>query len=176
MQQQADCIILQSDIQPQCEQTSHLCCSPGVWSASSDGKWQRSWYQSRHLHQHLWEERWLRSPATGKIHQPRFTVPAWTGAFSSHAGLLLQEWTGVFVLVCVWVWFVLFTWLNLMATSKKACDCRGLNWVAYFPLLYIVYYLRGSQDSLLVRVPDSWSKGWEFKSWQEQWENFLLQS
>ena len=33
-----------------------------------------------------------------------------------------------------------------------------------------------SQDSLLVRAPDSWSKGCEFKSQQGQPENFLLQS
>ena len=32
------------------------------------------------------------------------------------------------------------------------------------------------QDSLLVRVPDSWSKGCEFESPQEWWEHFLLQS
>ena len=33
-----------------------------------------------------------------------------------------------------------------------------------------------SQDSSLVRVPDSWSKGCEFKSRQEWRENLLLQS
>ena len=32
-----------------------------------------------------------------------------------------------------------------------------------------------SQDSLVVRAPDSWPKGCEFKSWQKQ-QNFLLQS
>ena len=32
-----------------------------------------------------------------------------------------------------------------------------------------------SWDNLLVRAPDSWSKGCEFKSQQEHWENFLLQ-
>ena len=31
-------------------------------------------------------------------------------------------------------------------------------------------------DSLLVRAPDSWSKGFEFESWQKQRDNFLLQS
>ena len=36
--------------------------------------------------------------------------------------------------------------------------------------------LQGSWDSLLVRAPDSWSKGCEFESWQKQRENFLLQS
>ena len=34
----------------------------------------------------------------------------------------------------------------------------------------------GSRDSLLVRVPDSWSKGYEFESRQERLESFLLQS
>ena len=34
----------------------------------------------------------------------------------------------------------------------------------------------GSWDSLLVTVPDSWSKGCEFKSWLKQQENVLLQS
>ena len=34
----------------------------------------------------------------------------------------------------------------------------------------------GSWDSLLVRAPDSWSKGCQFESRQERRENFLLQS
>ena len=34
----------------------------------------------------------------------------------------------------------------------------------------------GSRDSLLVRVLDSLSKDYKFKSWQELGENFLLQS
>ena len=38
-----------------------------------------------------------------------------------------------------------------------------------------LYLNRGSRDSLLVRAPDSWSKGCEFESRQEQRENFLLQ-
>ena len=33
-----------------------------------------------------------------------------------------------------------------------------------------------SWDSSLIRALDSWSKSCEFKSRQEQWENFLLQS
>ena len=32
------------------------------------------------------------------------------------------------------------------------------------------------RNSLLVRAPDSWSKGCEFKFWQGRQENFLLQS
>ena len=35
---------------------------------------------------------------------------------------------------------------------------------------------QGSRDRLLVRAPDSWSKGCEFESRQERRENFLLQS
>ena len=34
----------------------------------------------------------------------------------------------------------------------------------------------GSQGSFLVRVPNSWLEGCEFKSWQERREDFLLQS
>ena len=34
----------------------------------------------------------------------------------------------------------------------------------------------GSQDSLVVRVPDSWSIGCEYEYWQKQQENLLLQS
>ena len=37
-------------------------------------------------------------------------------------------------------------------------------------------WLMGNWDSLLVRVPDMWSIGYEFESWPEQKENFLLQS
>ena len=33
----------------------------------------------------------------------------------------------------------------------------------------------GSRDSLLVKAPDSWSKGCEFESWQKRREKFLLQ-
>ena len=33
----------------------------------------------------------------------------------------------------------------------------------------------GSQDSLLVRVPQAQSKGCEFESWQEWWVNFPLE-
>ena len=47
-------------------------------------------------------------------------------------------------------------------------------------LLLVVWCLLdlvgGSRNRLLVRVPDSWSKGCKFKSQQERWENFLLQS
>ena len=37
-------------------------------------------------------------------------------------------------------------------------------------------YPHGSRDSLLVRAPDSWSKGCEFESRRQRRENFLLQS
>ena len=37
-------------------------------------------------------------------------------------------------------------------------------------------HLHYNWDSLLVRAPDSWSKGCEFESWQEWFENFLFQS
>ena len=39
-----------------------------------------------------------------------------------------------------------------------------------------LYASEGSWDSLLVRVPGSWSKGYKFEFQQEQWESFLLQS
>ena len=41
--------------------------------------------------------------------------------------------------------------------------------------LWAIYQL-GSRDSLLVRAPDSWSKGFGFESRQQRQENFLLQS
>ena len=43
-------------------------------------------------------------------------------------------------------------------------------------ILKASYKLSGSWDSLLVRAPDSWSKDCEFEPWQEQRENFILQS
>ena len=44
-----------------------------------------------------------------------------------------------------------------------------------WPFLFLL--ISGTErDSLLVRVLDSLSKGCEFESWQERWENFLLQS
>ena len=46
----------------------------------------------------------------------------------------------------------------------------------FFFFLSLFSSKSGSWDSLLVRVPDPWSKGCEFESWQEQWENFLHQS
>ena len=45
------------------------------------------------------------------------------------------------------------------------------------PLMHIHWLLEvWSWDSLLVRVPDSWSKGCKFESWLERQENFLIQS
>ena len=44
----------------------------------------------------------------------------------------------------------------------------------HFPTL--VHTVLGSWDSLLVKAPDSWPKGSEFKSWQKRQENFLLLS
>ena len=43
-------------------------------------------------------------------------------------------------------------------------------------MVCIPWLIPGSRDSLLVRAPDSWSKGCEFESWQKWWENFLFQS
>ena len=54
-----------------------------------------------------------------------------------------------------------------------------LSWRFHRPITYLVSYHIGvshSRDSLLVRAPDSWSKGCEFESLQERLENFLLQS
>ena len=39
-----------------------------------------------------------------------------------------------------------------------------------------VGYFNCCWDSLLVRAPDLWLEGLEFKSQQQRWENFLLQS
>ena len=57
------------------------------------------------------------------------------------------------------------TWLWCVCQFQKRC-------------IYTQYNTnnKGSQDNLLVRAPDSWLKGCEFESQQEQWNNFLLQS
>ena len=43
-------------------------------------------------------------------------------------------------------------------------------------MFVLVCFCMRSWDSLLVRVPDSWTKGCKFKSQQEQQENVLFQS
>ena len=78
-------------------------------------------------------------------------------------------------------------WLSSMV---KKCDKRKAkgtrNWAQLIQkhilqitqhktILQIVQYYTALY-SLLVRVPDSWSKGCEFQSRQEWRENFLLQS
>ena len=42
--------------------------------------------------------------------------------------------------------------------------------------VWLVLGLGLGWDSLLLRAPDFWLKACEFESWQERWENFLLQS
>ena len=55
------------------------------------------------------------------------------------------------------------------------CQCL-LVFFCFFWIHQSLSLLLGSRDSLLVRAPDSWSKGWEFESRQERRENFLFQS
>ena len=54
--------------------------------------------------------------------------------------------------------------------------CHHPTILEYLVIITLLQTLRGSQDSLFVRAPDSWSKGCRFKSRQERQENFLLQS
>ena len=82
----------------------------------------------------------------------------------------------------------------------RSSDCIYSVWMSLSLCFFVVFFLKncsdfvkvlaaewevdhmlywkvmGGQDSLLVRGPDSWSKGCKFESWQEQQENFLLQS
>ena len=46
----------------------------------------------------------------------------------------------------------------------------------YFIKRFLMGQYKGSRDSLLVRAPDSWSKGREFEARRKRRENFLLQS
>ena len=46
----------------------------------------------------------------------------------------------------------------------------------YIIIIIIIIIIIGGRDSLLVRAPDSSSKGCEFESRQERRKNFLLQS
>ena len=61
-----------------------------------------------------------------------------------------------------------------MLQNKFGCTYAEPVIQRLFVAVYLVW--NGSRDSLLLRVLDSWSKGCEFKSWQEGRENFLLQS
>ena len=62
------------------------------------------------------------------------------------------------------------TWLSNQKLVRKEIWLRAQHGTHYYPEVY------WSQDSLLVRVLDSWSKGCEFESGRERWENFLLLS
>ena len=56
----------------------------------------------------------------------------------------------------------------------NVCMCLTLN-ISKF-IYKVRSHLPVSQDSFLVKAPDSWSKGCKFKSRQGQQGNFLLQS
>ena len=63
--------------------------------------------------------------------------------------------------------------------DKTKCleSLQLLHFLRNAPLWTVHHYEKtGSQNSLLVRALDSWSKGCEFKSWQERQKTFLFQS
>ena len=66
------------------------------------------------------------------------------------------------------------------AVSSSASSASPMTFgVPQGPVLFVYMYVMCvcmSQDSLLVRAPDSWAKGCELNSRQERQENFLLQS
>ena len=67
--------------------------------------------------------------------------------------------------------------LNLLLTEHLKSKLESKLVILEVNLyLNLSYKLFGSQDSLVVRAPDSWWKGSEFESGQERQENFLLQS
>ena len=53
--------------------------------------------------------------------------------------------------------------------------CQKLHWPTHKKFCKTLGGKMGSRNSSVVRAPDLWSKGLGFESWQEQWENFLLQ-
>ena len=72
----------------------------------------------------------------------------------------------------------------LRTTAKAQCrDTSIFLWNSHLKQTNTHYcyndnshHWQGSQDSLLLELLDSWSKGCQFKSWHEQRENFPLQS
>ena len=60
--------------------------------------------------------------------------------------------------------------------EKKKCLIKKVTTIFLTFTCQSCLSLSGSRDSLLVRAPDSWSKGCEFGSRLERRENFLLQS
>ena len=70
-------------------------------------------------------------------------------------------------------------WVALSLTGLHHYSASVSVWTEAYCILWRALLMIGHgvcQDSLLVRVPDLWWKDYEFESWPEQWENFLLQS
>ena len=66
--------------------------------------------------------------------------------------------------------------LHLHTSGIKSAWSRGNICITGRHPFLRMYLCWGSQDSLLLRAPDLWSKGCEFKSEQKGRENFLVQS
>ena len=76
----------------------------------------------------------------------------------------------------MWQMFMKYHLLGEGDSTKVTLGSQlSADFMCYFTIT-CVQCLLGSPDSLLVWAPDSWSKGCEFKSRQEQRENFLFQS
>ena len=65
-------------------------------------------------------------------------------------------------------WFFYCKQRTQFSQSKPALEVAGVT-------ANVISLHRMSRDSLLVRAPDSWSKGCEFESRQKRRENFLLE-
>ena len=64
----------------------------------------------------------------------------------------------------------LLQYLPVCWEEKQIGNCTAMC----SSMLHVITHM-GAGDSSVVRTLDSWSKGRGFESWQEQWENFLLQ-
>ena len=86
------------------------------------------------------------------------------------------------VCVCVCVCMRMCACQCVQAQHAYVHACMHMVWVCQCdhndvcPRCWVWTTKWGSRDSLLVRAPDSWSKGCEFESQQEWQGNFLLQS
>ena len=83
----------------------------------------------------------------------------------------------VYLFVCLFLnWFTfLLPFSFLILCSVCVCVCVCVRACVRVCVCVFCLILSGSRDSLLVRAPDSWSKGCEFESRQVRRGNFLLQ-
>ena len=112
-------------------------------------------------------------------------LPGWKLYMAVHEQLpfTLFTWLKLYIAVHEQLPSTLFTWLKTV---------HGCSWTTSFHFVYLAENctwlfmnnflplclpgMKGRGESLLVRTPDWWLKGCEFKSQQERRGNFLLQS